>query len=740
MNTVRHRKRRILAALLCALAVFAFGAANAEKTEGSLTVGVPTDRCPIFYIDPETGAITGIGVDLMRTAAEAAGYTDVTFTAIREATLKEALDSSAYDVLMPFGSAITSAAGQASAVSENLIQTPFTLVTEGNHTLPPLNTLRVGMLRSLSGAADTVRQLFPGIEITLYETMAECVNALRAGKVDALLHNSYVWSYVLQKPAYEDLDVQPSTMFSMDFRAGAADTPEGRAVIEKLNGGIAALTDTRRQAVILDHTSRKLYRYDVSDYLYRYGLFAVLGVMLLVAVIVIALQKQKNMRMEQEEKLRMLIDHDPLTGALSMDGFRKRVTELVKQHPDTPYMISYSNIKNFKFINESIGREGADELLRFWVSKSTEVLDEEEEAIGRTSADHFVVLRRVTGDEQMLRDREDVFDPVRNYFINRGKEQKIQICSGVYVLTPEDYRVTDVDQMVDFARLAEKRVRDTRKDGYEFYNPQEWEKGKRVAEIVGHLPVAIRDGELQVWYQPQVDYETGTMTGTEALCRWNHRNLGWMRPADFIPLLEEAGLIYELDCFVWETVCRDLQRWNEQGRRRSVSVNLSRIDLREDRNIPGYFYDLVQKYGLGVDQLRIEITETAFAESPELLINTTVKLREFGFQVEMDDFGSGYSSLHMLKEVPVDRIKLDLHFLTGTGDVEKSRIIVTHIIQMVRSLGMKLIAEGVENAAQAHFLHSRGCEEMQGFYFFKPMTVQEFEQLGPTAPKAGDDE
>ena len=739
MKKPRSRKRRILAALLCAaLASFAFAAASADKAEGALTVGVPTDRCPIFYLDPEKGNITGIGVDLMRTAAEAAGYTDITFTAIRERTLKEALDNSEYDVLMPFGSAITSTAGQATAVSDNLIQTPFTLVTEGTHPLPPLKDLRVGMLLSLSGAADTVRQLFPGMEITLYEDMAECVNALRAGKVDALLHNSYVWSYVLQKPAYEDLNVQPSTMFSMDFRAGAADTPEGRAVIERLNGGIDALTDTQKQAVILDHTSRRLYRYDVSDYLYRYGLFAVLGVMLLVAVIVIAMEKQKNLRMEQEEKVRQLVDLDPLTGALSMDGFRKRVKELVQKHPDTPYLISYNNIKNFKFINESFGREAADGLLRFWVAKTKEVLDEEEEAVGRTSGDHFVVLRRVGGDEQMLGDRETVFDPMRNYFINRGKEHKIQICSGVYVLTPEDYRVTDVDRMVDFARLAEKRVRETRKDGYEFYNPQEWERGKRVAEIVGHLPVAIRDGELQVWYQPQVDYETGTMTGTEALCRWNHRNLGWMRPADFIPMLEEAGLIYELDCFVWETVCRDLQRWNEQGKRRSVSVNLSRIDLREDRNIPGYFYDLVQKYGLGVDQLRIEITETAFAESPELLINTTVKLREFGFQVEMDDFGSGYSSLHMLKEVPVDRIKLDLHFLTGTGDVEKSRIIVTHIIQMVRSLGMKLIAEGVETEAQAKFLHSRGCEEMQGFYFFKPMTVQEFEQLGPAVPKAGD--
>jgi len=193
--------------------------------------------------------------------------------------------------------------------------------------------------------------------------------------------------------------------------------------------------------------------------------------------------------------------------------------------------------------------------------------------------------------------------------------------------------------------------------------------------------------------------------------------------------LEESGLIYDLDCFVWDKVCQDLHRWNEQGIRRSVSVNVSRCDIREDRDIPGQFSRLIQKYGITPDQLRIEITETAFAENPDLLISNTNKLRELGFQVEMDDFGSGYSSLHMLKEVLVDRIKLDLHFLTSSGDQKKSRTIVGCMIQMVELLEMKMIAEGVETVEQAEFLRNRGCPEMQGYYFFKPMPVEEFEKL-----------
>ena len=243
------------------------------------------------------------------------------------------------------------------------------------------------------------------------------------------------------------------------------------------------------------------------------------------------------------------------------------------------------------------------------------------------------------------------------------------------------------------------------------------------------MPLAIDAEELQVWYQPQVDYDTGKIIGAEALCRWDHGKLGWLHPSEFIPILEETGLIYDLDMFIWNRVCRDLARWNGQGVHLSIAVNLSRCDIREDGDIPGRFRRLAESFGLTPDQLRVEITETAYAEDAALLIGTTEKLRGFGFTVEMDDFGSGYSSLHMLKEAPVDRIKLDMDFLSGTGDSAKGRIVISHIIKMVDSLGMHLIAEGVETAEQAEFLRSQGCFEMQGFHFCKPMPVEDFEKL-----------
>lgn len=709
---------------LCCLSVPAPAWADGE----TLTVGVPVDRPPMFYRNDQTGEIDGIGVDLVRMAGEAAGYS-VEVRALSEPTLKDALDSDAYDVVMPFGSTIKSAAGNPTVISDNLIQTPFTLVTTNRRSsMPELGSLRVGMLSSQAGVGETIKQMHPGIEITFFDTMDEGVRAMRAGAVDALLNNSYIWSYTLQKPAYADLVVVPQNMLSMDFRAGAVDTPEGKATIERLNGGIATLQDTNRQAVVLDHTTRRLYKYDFFDYLYQYMPAVVACFVLFASLVAYGVQKRREERRKQEEKVRDLMENDALTGALSSMGFKARVAELIRENPDTEYFLTYANIKDFKYINDSLGRDAGDDLLRYWFSRTQAYLTDKE-ALGRMGGDRLSVLRVATDDDDLYRIDSVVHERVRNYFVAQGEQYRVRISGGIYALSPEDYANPNVDQMLDYARVAEKRVRETFADGYEFYNAEQWNAGRRNAEIVAHLPAALEGGEIKVWYQPQVDFDTGQIVSAEALCRWEHADLGMLSPAEFIPTLERHDLIHKLDYHVWERVCQDLHRWNEQGQHRSVSVNLSRSDVREGVDIPSVFEKLIDTYDLDVDQLHIEITESAFVEKADELIRTTAKLRELGFRVEMDDFGSGYSSLNMLKEVPVDRIKLDLRFLSGEGDMQRGHVIVSHVIQMIASLRMDLIAEGVETEQQALFLQEHGCSRMQGFHFYKPMGVESFEKI-----------
>ncbi|WP_051545489.1 EAL domain-containing protein [Butyrivibrio sp. MC2021] len=699
------------------------GRASGEE----LIIGVPTDRCPVFYIDEDTEEIIGIGVDLMAEAAQNAGYT-AAFVPLKESNLKDALDNPEYDLIMPFGSAVESSAGHYSIVTANLTQTPFVLVTKNNHVLPPMNSLHIGMIKSLGGAAETIETLYPGMDIYMFDTMDDCVEALRAGEVDALLHNSYVWSYVLQKPSYSDLSIEAAAMFSMDFRAGTLDSVEARKLVRRLNEGIDSIPETKKQAIVLDYTNRRLYKKTIVDTIYEIGPLLLAIAVFFSLIIVIIVMRLRYVHLENEKKIQKMIDHDPLTGALSHDGFVKEVKKLLMEHPDIPYMISFNNIRDFKFINDTMGRNAADEMLNFWISRSLEILSEEE-AIGRLESDHFVVLRKIGGSEKMALDEQHVFEPLRNFFIDRGKDLKVRICSGIYVLMPSDYQQIDVEVMLDKARMAEKKVHDSKKDGYEFYNPVQWEKSKRTAYIISRFPVALRSKELQVWYQPQVDYISGKIIGAEALCRWKDEQLGFISPAEFIPALEEAGLIYDMDCFVWNRVCQDLALWNKMGKKRKISVNLSRVDIQKNRELPVYFSDLISKYDLTADQLCIEITETSYVEDPDLLISTTYKLRSYGFQVEMDDFGSGYSSLNMLKEVPVDRIKLDIRFLANIGNRRMGDIILKHIIMMVRDLGMEIIAEGVEEKEQAEYLKEIGCTEMQGFLFYKALPENEFTAL-----------
>ncbi|MER2151656.1 MAG: diguanylate cyclase, partial [Candidatus Limivicinus sp.] len=263
-----------------------------------------------------------------------------------------------------------------------------------------------------------------------------------------------------------------------------------------------------------------------------------MGLLLAASLLVIAKQREDAVRKEHEEKLLHLMDHDPLTGLLNMNGFRKRAEELLLAHPDKPYFLSYNNIRDFKFINDSLGREAGNELLKFWAEKSLEYMSEDE-VIARVDGDHFAVLRLIADDEKMREDEKNVFQPVQNFFIDQGRQHRVQICSGVYVLTPKDFREIDVDHMLDLARVAEKRVRSSRKGDMEFYNPEQWQKGKRLAEIINYLPAAIKAGDIQVWYQPQVNYEQGRIVGAEALCRWDHTKLGWLYPFDFISILEE---------------------------------------------------------------------------------------------------------------------------------------------------------------------------------------------------------
>lgn len=219
------------------------------------------------------------------------------------------------------------------------------------------------------------------------------------------------------------------------------------------------------------------------------------------------------------------------------------------------------------------------------------------------------------------------------------------------------------------------------------------------------------------------------MTGAEALVRWIHPEWGFMSPAEFIPLFEKNGFIHRLDKYIWKQVCELINKWKGEGYPLlPVSVNVSRIDIYQ-MDLADTLVSMAEKYGIDPSYLHLEITESAYSENPGQIINTVNQLRQHGFVIEMDDFGSGYSSLNMLNQMEMDYLKLDMKFIQNELSKPEERSILNYIIAMAHGIGLRVVAEGVETREQLNRLRDTGCDYVQGYYFAKPMPVEEFEKL-----------
>ena len=286
----------------------------------------------------------------------------------------------------------------------------------------------------------------------------------------------------------------------------------------------------------------------------------------------------------------------------------------------------------------------------------------------------------------------------------------------------------DVELMCDRALLALRSVKNDYHINHAWYDDSMRADLIKEQEIVSEMRTALDEGQFKIYIQPQHNYGTGKMSGAEVLVRWIHPKKGIVSPADFIPVFERNGFIVKMDEYVWEQACICLKRWKDEGILKTpISVNISRYDF----NNP-YMYEvltgLVEKYEISPKLLHLELTESAYMSRPALIINMVEKLRKYGFEIEMDDFGSGYSSLNTLKDVDVDMLKLDMKFIAQSNDVKGGKIL-SSVVRMAHWLRIPVLPEGIDTKEQADYLKSIGCLLMQGYYFARPMPVEQFEEI-----------
>ena len=422
------------------------------------------------------------------------------------------------------------------------------------------------------------------------------------------------------------------------------------------------------------------------------------------------------------EKERFLAMHDSLTGLYNISALYKLTDEKLSCKDSREYVAVVTNISGFKSINEVFGTDRADDVLKDIACKFAEIM-------GPAS-----IVGRITGDRFGLFLKKDDFDPVlftricNSLYIDRG-DYKYPITMHVGVCNVDSPDLTS--QMVfDRAFLAIDGIRNDMQKVIAYYDDSVRESILWEQMITGSVDDAMEAGEIIPFIQAQVNSD-GKVRGGECLIRWDHRTKGMLPPGKFIGVLEKTGLIARVDRYMWEYACKILGRWNEEGHDDMyLSVNISPRDF--------YFTDVygditayVGKYGIKPEQLRLEITETAMMGNVEAVLDVIRRLRNDGFFVEMDDFGSGYSSLNTLKILPVDVLKVDMLFLRDIKDADtllKSRHILSNVINMAIDIGLSVITEGVETGEQKEFLEECGCHCFQGYYFSKPIPVSEFEE------------
>lgn len=417
-------------------------------------------------------------------------------------------------------------------------------------------------------------------------------------------------------------------------------------------------------------------------------------------------------------KLEYRLNYDSLTKAYNRYGFYKNAQKLIKEHTDTEYCLILSDIKSFKLINEIYGENIADKIL----------IDEVN--IIRQKMKGNSVLGRLNGDiiamvipKEYLSEKEfsDMIKLLSDRYSN--KNFRLHIYLGVYYI--KDVNET-IRQMVDKVSLVIMKSKGNMSNYILYYDENSYRNDIFKQQLIGEFETALNENQFCMYLQPQTDKD-GNMLGAEALIRWNHPNMGLIMPGAFIECFEDAGLIYRLDNYIWEEAAKQLKIWKDSGYNYYISVNISAKDFYHI-DVYQTFKNLVSKYGIDTDKLHIEITETALSEDKQAAHKTIERLHDEGFIIEIDDFGSGYSSFNFLKDVCADVIKIDRVFLKKSSHEQRGEQILRSIISLSHDIGMDVITEGVENVDQLSMLAKMNCDWFQGYYFSKPITVGDFEE------------
>lgn len=422
---------------------------------------------------------------------------------------------------------------------------------------------------------------------------------------------------------------------------------------------------------------------------------------------------------------------DILTGLDHYEVFLEKLEKELEQIGDDRITIVYTDIKHFKYINDTYGYKVGDALLKDFVS-GFEANKEFIICAARVYSDNFVVAGRLSADGLS---NEEFRDMIYRLNLERETEfrekylnSRLQFCTGISV-TDKNSRSLDAETAVSNANLARKVAKEMENDSCVLFDQSMMEGIRREVEITSSIPRALAQREFKVYFQPKIDTDTLELIGAEALVRWQKPDGSFVYPDEFIPLIERSGQVVDVDYYVYREVFSFLSRRLKEGKKVvPVSLNVSRVHLQK-MHILEYVKELLEEFQIPYSLVEFELTESIYLDNTEQALELIKGLHNMGMKVSMDDFGSGYSSLNLLSKLPIDIIKLDRVFLKEGEMQENDRIIISCVVDMAKKLKITSLCEGVETLEQSNYLKEVGCQMQQGFYFSRPIPQEVFENL-----------
>ena len=559
----------------------------------------------------------------------------------------------------------------------------------------------------------------PEYEVKYLENTKECLEALVHKEAGMAIQNSHRTSYLMQKPEYaEKLAIVPGVDHGSDVCIVA--TEEQEMLIQIINKAIHHITYGEINEIVKRELLMNPYPMEWGDVVYQYWKWLVLlGVIIGVAAIVYSILTNRlakaQIQKKEYELLQKKVQLDEITGLYNRSYFYEMARELIEE-TDEEMCIITMDISNFKVINELYGMNVGDRLLK-----------EIGEQVQKLDKNHRMIPARFMADHYYMCMPKSEFDQIQfpKSFKTFLEDMDIRVVYGVFLV--EDNKEMPINVMCDRAFLAAHDRNYKYVEYIHFYNDGERQQQLMEQEIENDMEKALEERQFYIVIQPKYDPQVERIIGGETLVRWQHPTKGIISPGLFIKVFERDGFIIQLDYYVWEETCRFQAEMKRKGVSTvPISINVSRAHFYGSE-LKHKLRELIQKYDLDTKDIELEITESICGEDPDGIYKVIRELQNEGFKIAMDDFGSGYSSLNMLKEMPLDIIKMDLKFLDG--EENKGRLILKALIEMAHTMELKVVVEGVEILEQVEFLKQfEGCL-VQGYYFSRPVITDAFEEL-----------